>query len=78
MVGGGIFKPADTVRPMRSVIPSGIRWEQAAVTEFDPQHDQVVLSDGRRLGYRMLVAAPASNSTGPESKALRNRSAAMA
>lgn len=58
MVGGGIFKPADTVRPMRSVIPSGIRWEQAAVTEFDPQHDQVVLSDGRRLGYRMLVAAP--------------------
>ncbi len=58
MVGGGIFKPEDTIRPMADVIPSGVRWEKAAVAEFDPDHDRVVLADGRRIDYRMMVAAP--------------------
>ncbi|WP_416067469.1 TIGR01244 family sulfur transferase [Rhizobium sp. ZK1] len=58
MVGGGIFKPEDTVRPMADVIPHGVRWEKASVAEFDPEHDCVVLSDHRRINYRMLVAAP--------------------
>lgn len=58
MVGGGIFKPEDTVRPMADVIPHGVRWEKASVEAFDPEHDNVVLSDGRRITYRMLVAAP--------------------
>lgn len=58
MVGGGIFKPQDTVRRMSDVIPHGVTWEKASVAEFDPDHNLIVLSDGRRIGYRMLVAAP--------------------
>ncbi|SIQ51626.1 sulfide:quinone oxidoreductase [Rhizobium sp. RU20A] len=58
MVGGGIFKPEDTVRPMRDLIPQGAKWERASVAAFEPDHDRVVLTDGRRIGYRMLVAAP--------------------
>ncbi|ENN88566.1 protein of unknown function DUF442 [Rhizobium freirei PRF 81] len=58
MVGGGIFKPEDTVRPMADVIPRGVKWERTAVAEFEPDHDRVVLADGRRINYRMLVAAP--------------------
>ena len=58
MVGGGIFKAEDTVRPMADLIPQGVKWEKAAVAAFDPEHDNVVLSDGRRINYRMLVAAP--------------------
>lgn len=58
MVGGGIFKPQDTVRAMADLIPQGVKWEKIAVAEFDPEHDNVVLSDGRRIHYRMLVAAP--------------------
>lgn len=58
MVGGGIFKPEDTVRPMRDLIPDGVKWEKASVAVFEPDHDRVVLSDGRRISYRMLVAAP--------------------
>jgi sulfide:quinone oxidoreductase len=58
MVGGGIFKPEDTVRSMADVIPSGVKWEKIAVAEFDPEHDRVVLADGRRMSYRIMVAAP--------------------
>ncbi|WP_337267492.1 TIGR01244 family sulfur transferase [Oryzifoliimicrobium ureilyticus] len=58
MVGGGIFKAKDTVRQMSAVIPDRVQWEKAAVAEFDPEHDSVILSDGRRITYRMLVAAP--------------------
>lgn len=58
MVGGGIFKPEDTVRPMASVMPDGVRWEKASVAEFDPDHDCVLLDDGRRISYRTMVAAP--------------------
>lgn len=58
MIGGGIFKPEDTVRPMRDLIPDGVKWEKASVAVFEPDHDRVVLSDGRRISYRMLVAAP--------------------
>ncbi|MGO1163999.1 TIGR01244 family sulfur transferase [Brucella sp. C7-11G] len=58
MVGGGIFKPEDTVRAMADLIPQGVKWEKSAVAEFDPEHDNVILADGRRINYRMLVAAP--------------------
>ncbi|CAM5775506.1 hypothetical protein LMIY3S_05058 [Labrys miyagiensis] len=58
MVGGGIFRPEDTIRPMAAVIPSGAKWEKAAVGAFDPDRDRVELSDGRRIGYRAMVAAP--------------------
>ncbi|MFB2553472.1 TIGR01244 family sulfur transferase [Ensifer soli] len=58
MVGGGIFKPEDTVRPMRDLIPEGVKWEKASVAEFEPDHDRVVVSGGRRISYRMLVVAP--------------------
>ncbi|GAA4186107.1 bifunctional protein tyrosine phosphatase family protein/NAD(P)/FAD-dependent oxidoreductase [Shinella granuli] len=58
MVGGGIFKPEDTVRAMADLIPQGVKWEKSAVAEFDPEHDNIILADGRRINYRMLVAAP--------------------
>lgn len=58
MVGGGIFKPEDTVRPMSDVMPEGVQWEKASVAAFDPEKNEVQLKDGRRVAYRMLVAAP--------------------
>jgi sulfide:quinone oxidoreductase len=58
MVGGGIFKPEDTVRPMADLIPRGAKWEKAAVAAFDPEHDTVILDDGRRINYRTLIVAP--------------------
>lgn len=58
LVGAGEFDAAKTARPMASVIPPGVTWIQAAVTAFAPEHNQVSLSDGRRLGYRYLIVCP--------------------
>ena len=58
LVGGGAFDPADTARPMASVMPRGVKWIQSRVEAFVPEQNQVVLDDGGRVSYRMLVAAP--------------------
>ncbi len=58
LVGGGVFKPADTERPMASLMPSGVKWIRAAASGFEPEKNRIVLDDGERLGYRALVVAP--------------------
>lgn len=58
MVGAGVFKPQRTQRRTENLIPHGAKWVRSAVAAFDPIHDRVELTDGRWIGYRMLVAAP--------------------
>lgn len=58
MIGGGIFKPESTERPMQSVIPKGTIWIKAAVTGFAPERHQVSLDDGSMINYRALIVAP--------------------
>lgn len=58
LVGGGVFNRALTERPMASVMPDGVKWQQSAVSAFEPEHNRIVLEDGERIGYRALVVAP--------------------
>lgn len=58
LVGGGAFADADTHRTEKSCIPAGAHWIRAAVAAFEPERQQVVLEDGERIGYRLLVACP--------------------
>jgi sulfide:quinone oxidoreductase len=58
LVGCGVFNANATKRPMASVMPKGVRWHHIAVEAFEPEHDRIVLADGTRLTYRILVAAP--------------------
>jgi sulfide:quinone oxidoreductase len=58
LVGCGVFDANATMRPMASVMPKGVRWQRIAVEAFEPEHDRIVLADGTRLAYRILVAAP--------------------
>jgi sulfide:quinone oxidoreductase len=58
LVGCGVFSANATMRPMASVMPKGVRWLRIAVEAFEPEHDRIVLADGTRLAYRVLVAAP--------------------
>lgn len=57
LVGCGVFEAPSTRRPMKSVIPKGAQWVQAAVEAFEADHDRVVLTDGRTIAYRALVVA---------------------
>jgi sulfide:quinone oxidoreductase len=51
------------MRPMASVMPKGVRWHHVAVEAFEPEHDRIVLADGTRLAYRVLIAAPGIKNT---------------
>jgi sulfide:quinone oxidoreductase len=57
LVGAGIFDRKKTERSMASVMPDGVKWRHAAVAGFEPENNNVVLEDGERIGYRVLVAA---------------------
>ena len=58
MVGGGVFSPASTARPMASVMPSGVQWIKTSAADFVPDENEVILANAERIGYRVLIAAP--------------------
>jgi sulfide:quinone oxidoreductase len=58
LVGGGVFNRSQTEHSMALVMPRQVRWIRAAAAGFEPERNQVVLEDGERIAYRVLVAAP--------------------
>ncbi len=58
LVGGGVFKREQTERQMASLIPKGAQWLRSACAAFDPERNQIILEDGERIGYKVLVVAP--------------------
>ena len=57
LVGSGVFDRKVTIRSMASVMPRGVKWKRSAVAAFEPEQNGVVLEDGEKIGYRMLVVA---------------------
>ncbi len=58
MVGGGIFNREVTQRATADLIPAGVKWEKNDVCSFDPDNNQVTLSDGATIGYDYLIISP--------------------
>jgi sulfide:quinone oxidoreductase len=58
LVGGGVFRASSTERDEEGLIPRRAHWINAAVTEFLPGTNEVILDNGQRVRYRALVAAP--------------------
>jgi sulfide:quinone oxidoreductase len=58
MIGGGVFKPDSTGRPMASLIPKNVTWYKQAVRYFAPEQNSIELDNGKTLGYERLVVAP--------------------
>lgn len=58
LVGGGVFKREQTERPMGPLMPEGVTWVRAACAGFEPEQNRIVLEDGERIGYKVLVASP--------------------
>lgn len=58
MIGGGIFNSDEVKRPMQSLIPKGVTWIRAAVAEFRPDDNAVMLEDGTRIAYQRLIVCP--------------------
>jgi len=58
MVGGGVFRPEITSKPMASVVPGFAAWYRESVSSIDEENNQVKLKDGSTVGYQALVLAP--------------------
>jgi sulfide:quinone oxidoreductase len=58
MVGGGVFMPEATARPMASLLPRGVHWIESAVAAFEPELNAVVLDGCRIVKYQQLVVCP--------------------
>jgi len=57
LVGGGTKNLSQSVRPMKSVLPSKATWLQDSVQTFEPTKNQVVTSNGDVVSYEWLVVA---------------------
>jgi sulfide:quinone oxidoreductase len=57
MVGGGIFQAPTTRRSTASVMPKGVTHIKGSAASFDPDANEVTLTDGRKVKYTMLVVA---------------------
>ncbi|WP_404465100.1 NAD(P)/FAD-dependent oxidoreductase [Vreelandella aquamarina] len=58
MVGGGIFTPEFTRKPMADVMPDDVAWHQTTAERIDPDAECVELANGEALRYRRLIVAP--------------------
>lgn len=58
-VGSGVFRQEQTRRATLDLIPRGahVKWLRAAAAQFNPDNDEVLLTDGRLVRYQMLVVA---------------------
>jgi len=58
LVGGGAYDVKKTVRPMADVLPNGVTWIQAAVSELLPDEQTLVLDSGQRVTWKNLIVCP--------------------
>ena len=58
LVGAGTFDFEKTARPMKSVIPPGVKWIKDAVKGVDPDKNTIQLASGGQVDYDYLVVCP--------------------
>ncbi|MBC3257659.1 NAD(P)/FAD-dependent oxidoreductase [Pseudomonas paralactis] len=58
LVGGGAYDLYKTRRPLAEVLPNGVSWVQAAVSEVLPDENTLVLDSGQRVTWKNLIVCP--------------------
>jgi sulfide:quinone oxidoreductase len=58
LVGGGMFKPEDSARDEKDLIPYGVHWIKNRVASFSPGENRITTKDGETFGYQYLIVAP--------------------
>ena len=58
LVGGGCFSPDNAIREEAGLIPRGVTWLKAAVTELQPERNSLLLDNGDSVAYDYLVVCP--------------------
>lgn len=56
-VGAGIYSAEKTARPMKKVVPRGVKWIKESVSEIAPEENQLTMDSGQIVTYDYLVVA---------------------
>uniref|UniRef100_A8P4K1 FAD/NAD(P)-binding domain-containing protein n=1 Tax=Brugia malayi TaxID=6279 RepID=A8P4K1_BRUMA len=56
-VGGGLCKLQQCVKPMKEVLHPGNIWIKQAARKISPTENSVILSDGTKINYELLIVA---------------------
>ena len=51
------MKLKNLIRQEKDVLPSGIKWINSSVDEFNPSNNQLKLANGETVDYNFLVIA---------------------
>ncbi|OOF03274.1 NAD(P)/FAD-dependent oxidoreductase [Salinivibrio sp. MA607] len=57
LVASGLWKASQVLSTTEQWLPAGIKWHQQNANAFLPEQQQVVLEDGTKLSYDVLVVA---------------------
>lgn len=57
LVGGGINRLEESVRPTGSLIPGGCTWYKTSIAEFNPEKNLVLTTNGDEIKYDFLLVA---------------------
>ncbi len=66
----GVYRPEEIVRPRAPTLPEAAEYVAGAVDRIDLEAEQVVLEDGRRLPYHVLVIATGTRIVPEETEGL--------
>jgi sulfide:quinone oxidoreductase len=58
LIAGGVFEPAEVVRPTKSLISSDVKWLRDSVTELNPDNNYLLTADHGKVSYDFLVLVP--------------------
>ena len=58
LVGAGLMKKSDTIKPEKKVMPKKATWIKEYVETINPDDNEVVLKNGDKITYDYLIAAP--------------------
>lgn len=58
LVGANAYKMADTIKPMKALIPKGVHWIKDYADTFDPNNNSVKTKSGESFTYDYLVVCP--------------------
>ena len=57
LVGGGAFNVKNSRRQTKDLIPSGVRWIKEKIVGFNPEANEVLVSNGAAVKYKQLAIA---------------------
>ena len=66
----GVYQPEEIVRPRRPTLPEAAQYVLSPIERVDPDHNAVVLADGRTLPYELLIVATGTRIAPAETEGL--------